>query len=252
MTWFLTPEPRVTAGVRLFCIPYAGGGAAVYREWGRVVDESIEVRAVQLPGRGWRLREPPETDMEVLACGIADAIQELDDRPFALFGHSMGSWMALEVTRELERRGRSPVVLFASGRQAPSMGSTRPPLSHLDDDAFVAEIQETYGGIPPQILGDPDILDLLLPSLRADIAVLEGYRHRPGAPVACPLVALAGEDDDVVDPAELPRWADETEDSFELRTFPGGHFYFQPRFESLLRYLEERIEDAAGALRGEP
>jgi len=252
MSWFLTPEPRVDAGMRLICIPYAGGGAAVFREWGREADESIEVRGVQLPGRGWRLREPPETDMGRLASSIADAIEKVADRPFALFGHSMGSWVALQVTRELERRGRSPVVLFASGRQAPSIGPTRPPLSHLDDEAFVAEIQETYGGIPPQILDDPDILDLLLPSLRADIALLEGYRHRAGLPVSCPLVAVAGEDDSVVDRAHLPRWGEETRDSFEMRTFPGGHFYFQPRFEPLLRFLEERIQHAAGALREEP
>lgn len=238
--------------MRLVCIPYAGGSAAVFREWGRAVDETIEVHAVQLPGRGWRLREAPETDLLALSGAIADAIEPLADRPVALFGHSMGSWIALQVARDLEDRGRTPALLFASGRQGPSVGHTRPPLSHLDDDAFVARIQETYGGIPEPILGDPDILALLLPSLRADITLLEQYRHRPPGPVSCPIVAVGGESDPLVEPDGLARWAPETRGPFEVRTFAGGHFYFQPHPDRLLRFIERSIEDAAGARRGAP
>jgi medium-chain acyl-[acyl-carrier-protein] hydrolase len=246
MNWFFTPEPRDGAGVRLFCLPYAGASAAVFRDWGRSLPAEVEVRAVQLAGRGWRLREPPEVDLGTQAEGVADAIAACADRPFAIFGHSMGSWLGLEVVRLLERRGLSPVVLFASGRQAPSVGATRPPLSHLDDERFVEQVQKQYGGIPAPILDDREILELLLPALRADITSLETYRHEPAPKITCPLIAVGGDRDPIVPIEHLEPWQAVTGGEFLVRTFPGGHFYFQPDAGELLGYLHERIELAAG------
>ena len=245
MEWFLTPAPRMAAAGRLFCLPYAGGGAAIYRDWGRELSEALELRAVQLPGRGWRLNEPPSTDLTALASDIAGAIEPLADRPFALFGHSMGAWLALLVARHLEQRGLEPMALLVSGRQAPSLGCTQPPLSHLDDEAFVAEVQLRYGGIPSEILADRDILMLLLPSLRADIRALEHYLHESGPRVHCPIVALGGEDDPLVPVDHLAPWATETVGPFQVETFPGDHFYFRDDPLPLLRSIERHLARSA-------
>lgn len=244
MTWFFNPAPREGAAGRLFCLPYAGGSAAVYREWGRALSGEVEVQAVQLPGRGWRLREAPGRDLGELAEKIAEAIEPLADRPFLLFGHSMGAWLGLLVARELERRGLEPIALLASGRQAPQLGCVQPPLSHLEDGDFVAEVQRRYGGIPELIREDHDLLQLLLPALRADIEALERYRHRGEPRLRCPVIALGGQTDRVVPVETLAAWAEETIGPFEIETFPGGHFYFQDNPAPLLRFIEQRFAAA--------
>src|SRR5690606_33281021 len=115
------------------------------------------------PGRGWRLREAPVRQMDALATQVAEAIAPLaEDVPIALFGHSMGAWLGLEVVRRLEASGHRPVRYFASGRQAPGLGCTQPRMSHLSDGDFVGEVQSRYGGIPAEILGEPELLALLL------------------------------------------------------------------------------------------
>lgn len=242
--WFLSLCESPDALVRLFAFPYAGGSAAVYREWGRRLPRWIEARAVQLPGRGWRLGEPPVADLGELAELAARAILPLAERPIALFGHSMGAWLTLEVARRLEAAGVVPLCLFASGRQAPSLGAQHPPMSHLGDAAFVREIQLRYGGIPQEILSSPDVLELLLPALRADMAALETYGYRGGEPIESPIVVLGGECDPVVPVEQLAPWALETRGGCEIRTFAGGHFYFQDRPAELLGTLETRIERA--------
>jgi len=240
--WFLSLSESLDPRVRLLAFPYAGGSAAVYRGWGQVLPNWIEARAVQLPGRGWRLREPPVAELGRLAELLTTEILPLSDLPVVLFGHSMGAWLALEVARRLDAAGTPPLCLFVSGRQAPSVGMLHPPMSHLDDQAFVREIQLRYGGIPSEILEAPEVLALLLPSLRADVAALEGYGYRGGEPLECPLVALGGEHDPVVPVEHLAPWAMETRADFAVETFPGGHFYFQDHATALLSVLETRIE----------
>lgn len=213
----------------------------MYRDWGPELSKTLEVRSVQLPGRGWRLGERPSRDLTDLADRVADAIAPLAERPFALFGHSMGAWLALLVARRLEAMGLDPQALLASGRQAPSLGSTQPPLSHFDDEGFVEEVQLRYGGIPEEILADREILELLLPALRADIEALEKYRHEPGPQVRCPIVALGGEDDPLVPVEHLAPWAAETAGVFQIETFAGGHFYFHEDPAPLLRSIERRL-----------
>lgn len=242
--WFLSSEPHKAHRTRLFCLPYAGGSAAVYRSWMTALAEEVEVVAVQLPGRGWRLREPPLHDLSLAATQVAEAIAEMDDRPFAIFGHSMGAWLGLEVVRRLEEIGRQPIRFFASGRQAPGLGCTQPPLSHLTDEQFISEVQLRYGGIPPEILAERDLLQLLLPALRADIAMLEAHVHRPGHNIATPLHAIVGDSDAMVSAEEMAPWAEEVAGDFEVSILKGGHFYFQPDPHPLLELLRTRLAQA--------
>lgn len=244
MKWFLTPEARASASFQLFCFPYAGGSAAVFRDWGRLLPGDVEVQALQLPGRGWRVRESPRTDMVELADEVAAAVADRADRPFALFGHSMGAWLAFLVAGRLESLGRAPRGLFASGRQGPSMGCTEPPLRQLSDPDFLKQVQARYGAIPAAILEAPDVLELLLPSLRADVEALERYVHRPGRPLSCPVTAFGGLHDPLVSSDQLDSWALETSGAFRVETFPGGHFYFRTDPTPLLARIAGELEVA--------
>jgi surfactin synthase thioesterase subunit len=240
-SWFMIPEQLAASATRLVCLPYAGGSAAVYRSWAPRLAPDIELVSVQLPGRGWRLREPVRRDLRVMAEEVAEAIAALDDRPLALFGHSMGAWLGLEVVRRLEDLGREPTQFFASGRQAPSLGCTQPPLSHLTDEGFIAEVQSRYGGIPAEILAERELLKLLLPSLRADIEALERYEYRPDLPVRTPIHAIVGDSDETVAVREMSPWAIETTGGFELTTLRGGHFHFQPDPQALLSVVRRAV-----------
>lgn len=208
--------------------------------------EWLELCAVQLPGRGWRLSERPVPDLQALADQAADAIADHADRPFGIFGHSMGAWVALLVARNLQERGRDPLALVVSGRQAPSRGSIHPPMSHLDDDEFVREVQVRYGGIPREILADREVLDLLLPSLRSDVEGLERYEHRAGPPIRCPLLVVGGEHDPLVPVGDLASWEEEAAASFQIETLPGDHFYFRGAPGPLVRLIEDQIRMGTG------
>jgi len=213
--------------------------------WPDHVPAGVEVLPVQLAGRGWRLREAPSTDLGRIASDLAVAIARLGDEPVAVFGHSMGSWLGLEVVRRLEALGRAPVCLIASGRQTPLVGNTQPPMSHLDDVMFVEEVQRRYGGIPQELLREREMLALLLPALRADIAALEKY-ERVEAPIETPIHAVVGAVDPVVSADEIAGWAAETRGAFSMRTFGGGHFFFQPDPRPLIDWLCGVLERGLG------
>lgn len=240
VNWFLANGRQAAPRAQLFCLPYAGASAAVYRNWGNAIGADVEVLSVQLPGRGWRLREAPARDLKGLAAEVADAIAARADRPFAVFGHSMGAWLGLEVVRRLEASGRIPLRFFASGRQAPSHGCTQPPMAHLDDEAFVGEVQMRYGGIPPEVLGERELLALLLPALRADIELLEKHEH-DARPIRTPIHALVGNADPVVSRQEMEAWAQESAAGFLLTELAGGHFYFQDDAAPLLAVVREQM-----------
>jgi len=207
----------------------------MYRVWAHHFPPEVEVCAISLPGREMLLRERPVLDLEQLAAEVVRQIAPELDRPFALFGHSMGSWLAFEVVRELRRTGQPlPFHLFVSGRRAPHLPSPDAPIHGLDDGQLVIEIQRRYGGIPQAVLSEPELLALLLPALRADLTALETYRFRDEAPLACPISCFGGDDDPHVPLADLEPWRLMTATAFELKQFPGAHFYLQDTSRSAL------------------
>jgi len=225
-SWIECWEPRPQAAFRLFCFPYAGVGATVYRPWALALPDTIELRAVQPPGRGRRLAESPCTRLSDLARAAAHAILPDADRPFAIFGHSLGALVGFEVARELRRlSGLAPAHLFASGRRAPQLPDAEPPLHPLPDREFIAEVGRRYAGIPEAVLREPDLLRLLLPTLRTDIQSLETYIFTPDEPLACPLSVFGGEQDERARPEQLDAWRHLTRGRFSRQMFPGGHFF---------------------------
>lgn len=224
--WLTCLEPRPWAAVRLFCFTHAGGRASLFRPWVDRLPRSIEVSAVQLPGRERRFNEPPMTSADAIVEAVTPAILSLQDRPFALFGHSMGSLLAFELARALEARGTPPAHLFVSGRRAPDAAAIETPVHQMPDDAFVAEVNRRYGSIPAELLEHPDLMALLLPVLRADMAVVETYQYRSGRPLSCGLSVFGGGRDSRAPLADLAAWQRQAAQPIALRQFEGGHFYF--------------------------
>ncbi len=233
---------RGSPRLRLFCFPHAGGGAASYRAWVGKLPPGVEVCPVLLPGRDSRLQEPAMRDIPALAAAAAEGLRPALDVPFALFGHSMGALLAFEVARALTtHHGLSPSLFYASASRAPHLPHRDKRISHLPDEQFLQELRG-MGGTPPELFKHRELWELLLPTLRSDFKACEDYRQPLGVPLACPITALGGSADAFVTQDELRAWQELTRAPFQLRQFPGGHFYLQSSGASVLRLLGQDFE----------
>lgn len=225
--WLLRFVARPAATARLFCFSYAGGGGAIYRPFALGMPASIETIALQLPGRESRLREAPLNSVAAIVDAALPHIAAEADRPFAFFGHSMGGLVAFEVARALRARGLpEPGQLIVSARRAPHLVEPDPPLHRLPDDAFIAELDRRYGGIPAEIRQHREILELLLPTMRADMTAIETHRHVPGPALGCPINVFGGTGDTRALREVLAPWREHTQATVQVQQFTGGHFYF--------------------------
>ncbi|WP_237907673.1 thioesterase II family protein [Azospirillum brasilense] len=234
----------VSAPLRsLVCFPYAGAGAAVFRDWASAVDSDTELLAVRLPGRESRIGEPPLHRVEDAVPALMAALAPLDDRPLILFGHSLGATLAYATARALVARGHPPAVLAVSGRRAPHLASRRPPVQGLDDAAFLSRLA-ALGGTPPEVLACDDLMELMLPMLRADFAMSDAFLEPGPPPLPVPILAFAGAEDEEATEAEVAGWERLAGAGFSLRTLPGGHFFLHEQRASIVRYLtEERFRN---------
>ncbi|HET8659299.1 MAG TPA: alpha/beta fold hydrolase [Micromonosporaceae bacterium] len=239
-TWIRRYHPAPDSTVRLVCFPHAGGSATFYLPVSAKMPPAIEVCAVQYPGRQDRRAEPGIESIPALADAIFDTVRPLSDRPLAFFGHSMGAIVAYEVALRMERYGMAPLVrLFASGRRAPSR--YRPETVHQQgDQGIIAELRE-LSGTNANMLGDPEMLEMILPAIRADYRAIETYRHVSDQPVSCPVTALVGDSDPRVTLDEAKAWEGHTTGPFDLRVFPGAHFYLIEQGQAVIQVLIEEL-----------
>ncbi|MDF5757187.1 alpha/beta fold hydrolase [Spongiactinospora sp. TRM90649] len=240
--WIRRFHPAPDAGARLVCLPHAGGSASYYHPVSAALSPAIDVLAVQYPGRQDRRAEPCVENIEELADGIVGALRPWTDRPFALFGHSMGAVLGFEVTRRLEREDIAPLMLFASGRRAPS--TRRAESVHLrDDDGLVAELKR-LNGTDSSVLADEELLRMVLPATRSDYRAIETYAGDPGAVLNTPITVLTGDNDPKTTLDEARAWSGHTTGEFEMRVYPGGHFFLTRHARrinaELTRFFAER------------
>lgn len=222
--WFTVQKPLPNAHMRLFCFPYAGGGPHVFRPWSQILPDFIEVVATQLPGKGRRIAEPPYRRMDHLIEELAEAIKPELDRPFAFFGHSMGSLVAFELTRVLRKAGAPlPLHIIVSGGGAPQHPRDRRVLYDLPHDEFIEELKE-LNGTPKEVLENEELLELLLPLIRADFEVCDTYEYREEAPLDIPISAYGGLAD-TIKPYKIEDWSVHTTKTFRSRMLPGDHFF---------------------------
>jgi medium-chain acyl-[acyl-carrier-protein] hydrolase len=203
-----------------------------------------EVCAVQPPGRESRLREQAYTDLTELTDAAYEALEPHLDMPFALFGHSMGALLAFEFARRVRRAdGPQPLRLLISAHRAPQLPSPHPPITHLPDAEFVTEVRQRYGGVPDEVLAHAELMALLIPCLRADMALIEGYRCADESPLDCPVSAYGGLDDAEATETELASWQTQTSGAFRIERFPGTHFYVRSMRTELLRAVRRDLAE---------
>jgi medium-chain acyl-[acyl-carrier-protein] hydrolase len=214
----------------------------VYRQWADALPSDIEVGAILLPGHETRLREAPFTHFEALIDTLGTALRTHMDLPFAMFGHSMGALVAFGVACRLRDEGAAePVHLFVSGRRAPQLPPRHPPIAQLGDEEFVEEVRRRYNGISDEVLRHPDLLALLIPTLKADMAVIESYVHRERIPLECPVSVYGGVADPEATQTELVSWRAQTRGPLSMRMFPGAHFFVQTAQADLLRVVRDEL-----------
>ncbi len=237
--WFPVRDPECSGAARLFCFPYAGGGAHIFREWQEAFAPSsgVKVYPVQYPGRAARMREPAFADCRALVEALAPVILPLTDKPFAFFGHSMGAIVAFELARALRRSyGRAPQCLFVSGRRAPHLPARNPSVHELPDAEFIDELRRLEG-TPPEVLAHPELMELLLPTIRADFALTQAYRYTDEPPLDCPVNAFGGTEDVDVELWQLRAWCEHTTGACSHEMFTGNHFFLHTARESLWRSI---------------
>ena len=199
----------------------------------------------QPPGRGARFLDRPHSRLDLWIEEAAEAVSPYRDRPFAFYGHSLGAWVAFEVMRRMRGDGkRQPVHFFAAASRAPHLGPVTPPIHQLPDEAFVKAIQKRYGGIPAEILNEPELMKMFLPVLRADFTAYETHVSRDEEPLTVPVTVVTGAEDGVVTPEIAGQWEQHTHARFELLTLPGGHFFLTRSQNALLALIEDRLFSA--------
>jgi len=230
--------------MRLICLPHAGGGASGFHPLAALLPRDIEMLTVQLPGRESRLSEPPFRRMAPLIDVLGDAVAPLLDKPYALFGHSMGALIAYELGRAFERdRLPLPRTTIVSGRRAPIVPNTEAPLHRLPDDQFVEALVARYDAIPKVIRDEPELMALFMPVLKADFEVFETHSHIEAPPLNCALAIYGGRADPQT--KQMEGWADLYAGRCRTRLFDGGHFYLADQRRALAEAL---AEDVLGAV----
>ena len=217
---FRTERPG--AEVRLFCLPFAGGSASMYRSWGALLPHHIDVCPVELPGRGTRFQERPMSDLRALVEQLGDALEPLFDRPVAFFGHSLGARVALELAR---RHSDRVVHLYASACPAPHRDKASESAHGAMTDAELVALLHRWGGTPEEVLENAELLALALPILRADLALLDAYKGSATPRLDCPITVFAGKEDDDIPLDDARAWSECTSAEHQLIVLEGGHFF---------------------------
>lgn len=240
-SFLVTPESRPAAKIRLICFPFAGGDITTYLPWLPLLDQRIELVIVQLPGRGRRSAEKPFSRMDLLVEELFGAMFSLLDKPFSFFGHSMGSKIAFELAKLLYSKGfPTPDHFFASGSASPCVPRRAAPIHRLPDSAFIARITK-LSGVPQAVLDNQELMNFLLPMLRADFKLIETYVGRRDCVIPGSLTMLGGVDDVVVSTDELSKWSQHFQHSAATRLFQGGHFYLHSFVDDLVQTVNATL-----------
>jgi medium-chain acyl-[acyl-carrier-protein] hydrolase len=239
--WLPYSKPEQDTLLRMFCFPYAGANAGIYRSWQEHLPPWIEVCPVELPGRGSRINEPLVTDFSTLLKDVYKGIQPYLDMKFALFGHSMGALIAYALAHLLRTSLQpGPSFLFVSGQKAPALSPGPAFLHRLHDSALIEELKR-LNGTPEKILANENLMQVMLPILRADFAITETYHHLPSPALESKIIAFGGLEDIEVTRNELELWQAHTSLPVEAHMLPGDHFFIHDSQQLLLRIISRKL-----------
>ena len=239
--WFTCAKPDAHARLRLFCFPYAGGGASIYRGWENYLPPGLEVWPAHPPGRGSRFKEPALSSMDSLVAAAAKALEQFLDLPIVLFGHSVGAFASFELVHKLSSQfGVKVRHLFVSGARAPHLPRNRRSIHDLAEDEFITELK-TLNGTPREVLENPELMKMISTTLRADFSIAETYRSTHTAPLSCPITVFGGLEDTLVAKEDLEAWRIHTTGPFDLWQLPGDHFFIHSSDSLILQILSREL-----------
>jgi len=240
-SWVTCPQPNPQAQIRLFCLPYAGGSAAVFRTWADKLPQTIEVCPLEIPGRGRQMKTPPFTQLAPLVSATTNALLPYLNKPFAIFGYSMGALVAFELTRLLSfEYNFTPLHLFVAARHAPQIRGSALPIYNLPETEFIHQLRR-FDGISNAVLENQELMQLFLPILRADFAVLDTYSYRSHGTLDFPITVFGGLQDQTVSYANLLPWKEQTSSIFSLQMVSGNHFFIHSAQDILLKTITEKL-----------
>jgi surfactin synthase thioesterase subunit len=243
---WIAQKPLLTARARLFCFPYAGGGAHAYASWQNSFAPDIEVCAIQLPGRGRRFCEAALSSWEPLLDELCRLFIKPQSLPFAFFGHSMGGLIAYELAHRIRDLYRAaPLQLIISACSAPGHRLAQTKLHELKDSELVEALGK-YNGTPREILENPELLALLLPTIRADFSLVEKYSPQAYSPLDCPITLLSGVRDTHVSEISLTPWKVHTSGSFTHHRFDGDHFFIRTKEQEVIALVSHEMRKSKG------
>ncbi len=243
--WLIPFSRPEFAAARLFCFPYAGGSAHVYRPWAEMLSSSTEVIAIQAPGKGGRMVERPCSSVAEIIDGLLSAMEPvLREKPFSFFGHSNGALIAFELCAVLQERNLPlPEHLFLSASPAPWTRTFGRRYSQMDDEEFI-ELLKELKGTPPGVLADRDLLELVLPGLRADFALSEKYRYARAVKLTVPTTVFYGEEDEIGE-EQIFAWQEQIEPTLRFERIAGGHFFIHSHLERLTALVRRQMTPPA-------
>jgi medium-chain acyl-[acyl-carrier-protein] hydrolase len=241
--WFQFGSAGGQVELKMFCFPYAGGTAMVFKKWADFLPPAVQVISVELPGRGARLKEPPFVSVPTLIDELGDVILPLLDKPFVFFGHSMGAIIAFELSRFLRRKhGREPQTLFLAGRRAPQIKKSAPVTYNLPKDEFIEELIK-LDGTPKEVIEHAELMELMIPLLRADFQLVQTYEYVTDTPLRRPIIVYGGLQDYETPRDLLSPWREITSSRFALHMLPGDHFFIRSSQSQLLRLLGRELHE---------
>ena len=228
------------ATIDLICFPYAGSGASIFYSWANYLNPKINIYGFQAPGKEDRISEDLIEDLNTLVQNAVQELKQLIQRPFVLFGHSLGSVLAFEITKKLEAEQFAPQLLVLSGRPPPKFGLKMSPISHLADKELIEELHKLEG-TDSRILENAELMELLLPIIRTDFRISESYKGSADSKINSPLIAIGSKNDPWINEIEFNEWKDYSKNTTKIQFFPGGHFYLREHLDILSEFLNSQI-----------
>jgi len=236
--WITCPHPKLEARVRLYCLPFAGGGASIYNSWGKLLGSDIEVCPIQLPARENRYSENAYTNAELLAGVLAEKLKIHSHKPFAIYGHSMGALLAFELTRALQRNfGLIPEHLILGAHRAAHLPRNRQELHRLPDPLFIEKLSK-LGGFPAEVLSSSELMQFLMPTLKSDFELCETYQFKKSELLNCTIHCFAGKHDIEASPDVMSQWKIHTNKNTISHVFDAGHFFIKSHQNELLEKIQ--------------
>jgi medium-chain acyl-[acyl-carrier-protein] hydrolase len=239
--WMVRYRPNKQARIRLFCFSYAGGGASIFRPWTDFLPSEVEVCSIQLPGREYRVGSPAYRRIAPLEEALAEAILPYLDRPFAFFGHSMGALISFELARLLRKKyDKHPEHLFLAAYRAPQLPNPNIKIYHLPSEVFKVVLRSE--GIAEMVLQNEELMQAMLPTLRADFELCDTYEYTEELPLACPFSLFGGLEDVRISQADLELWPQHSSVRCSLTMLPGSHFFLHSAQDQLLAAIAQELQ----------